>query len=42
MSELIKHLKEVFPYDGINMCEEKYMETVMDYVYSEIKEELIK
>ena len=41
MQELLKHLNEVFPYNK-TMCEEKYMETVMDYIYSEIKEELIK
>lgn len=40
MEELIEHIKQVFPYDS-NMCPDKYMETVMDYVYSEIKEELI-
>mgnify|MGYP003135455330 CR=1 FL=1 len=41
MKELIKHLNKVLPYNK-DMCEEKYMETVMDYIYSEIKEELIK
>lgn len=41
MQELLKHLNKVFPYNK-DMCEEKYMETVMDYIYSEIKEELIK
>ena len=40
MKHLINHLNKVFPYNK-NMCEEKYMETVMDYIYSEIKEELI-
>lgn len=41
MQELINHLKEVVPYTN-NQCPEKYMETVMDYIYSEIAEELIK
>lgn len=41
MEELIEHIKQVFPYDSINMCPDKYMETVMDYVYSEIKDELV-
>jgi hypothetical protein len=40
MKEIINHLNEVFPYDK-NTCEEKYMETVMDYIYSEIKDKLI-
>jgi len=41
MKELINHLKEVIPYTK-DQCPEKYMETVMDYIYSEIEEELIK
>ena len=41
MEELINHLNTVFPYKK-DMCEEKYMETVMDYIYSEIKDELLK
>lgn len=41
MQELINHLKEVVPYTN-NQCPEKYMETVMDYIYSEIEQELIK
>jgi len=41
MQELINHLKEVIPYTN-DQCPEKYMETVMDYIYSEIEQELIK
>lgn len=41
MEQLVQHLNKVFPYNK-DMCEEKYMETVMDYIYSEIKDELIK
>jgi len=41
MQELINHLKQVIPYTS-DQCPEKYMETVMDYIYSEISEELIK
>jgi|TARA_R100000081_G_C4761931_1_gene140375 hypothetical protein len=38
---LILHIKKFLPYDK-NQCEDKYIETVMDYIYSEIKQELIK
>jgi hypothetical protein len=41
MQELINHLKQVIPYTN-DQCPEKYMETVMDYIYSEIEQELIK
>ncbi len=41
MQELINHLKEAIPYTN-DQCPEKYMETVMDYIYSEIEQELIK
>jgi hypothetical protein len=41
MNELINHLKEVIPYSD-DQCPEKYMETVIDYIYSEIVDELIK
>jgi len=41
MQELIKHLKQVIPYTS-DQCPDKYMETVIDYIYSKIAEELIK
>lgn len=41
MQELIKEIKQLYPYTKCQ-CEEKYMETVMDYIYSEIRDELLK
>lgn len=37
---LILHIKKFLPYDK-NQCENKYKETVMDYIYSEIMQELL-
>jgi hypothetical protein len=41
MEKLIKEIKGLFPFNKETDCSEKYMEIVMDYIYSEIKEELI-
>jgi hypothetical protein len=40
MNELIKLIKNKYPY-SFDQDPEKYMEMVMDFIYSEIKEELI-
>ena len=40
MKKLIKLLKKQFPYSS-NQDPEKYMEMVMDFIYEEIRDELI-
>ena len=36
METLIEELRDLFPFNKETDCPEKYMETVMDYLYSEI------
>ena len=36
----IEELKRLFVFNKETDCKDKYMETVMDYIYSEIVDEL--
>lgn len=41
MRSLTSHIKNIYPYSK-DQCEDKYIETVMDYIYSEIKQTLLQ
>ena len=41
-SKLIKELQVIFPYDKMYMCEDKYKETVSDYLHEVIINKLNK
>jgi len=41
MDKLIKELKQKFPYNKETDCKDKYVETIQDYLYETITNNLI-